>query len=669
VEAVMTAYYTQNRSLIRKRHNKTSYYYPTNDGEDLGKLKPNADIGIFLNPPPCVDSQVPTVIAPEPAVSTSTHSSTKIDQDAPSTRTSQTHPKTPSSVIPLGVKEANHDIKVAHMDNNPFVEFLILETSFEESSTQVVIPNHVHSINQPPEHINKWAKDHPINNVIGDPSRSVSTQQQLQDKSIFCYFDAFLSFVELKSYKDALTESCWIKAMQEELNEFKGLQVWELLPRPDSRGYRQEEGIDLEESFAPVAQLEAIRIFIAFATHINMVVYQMDVKIAFLNGILCEELYVSQPNGFVDPENPNHVYKLKKSLYGLKQAPRAWQNLPKSTYMRLRESFDTIQGTINMGLWYLKDSCIALTASVDADHAGCQDTKKAFTISVDVPEIFMQQFWYSIKKVKGMDSYEFLLANKKCMVSADVFRTIFDISPRVEGVNFTEETVNVSEESEPKHKSTKRKTSSKRRVKKKVTLSTDDNIISDNPDIGLELGKSISQTKVKEAEAARQVHATHARIVTESVPETTKRIKSGKATSDPPKKLKGAPSLTLEEQEAANIMQALKNNKKTSKRQLGTRGSSERTRTKPGVPDESTVVSVTSSEGTSTKLGVPDEEKEITEENVILKWGSEQESEHSKEDKLDNKEKDEKVGDANDEDDETESEEDDIYKYMLVQIL
>nr|GEZ10054.1 retrovirus-related Pol polyprotein from transposon TNT 1-94 [Tanacetum cinerariifolium] len=89
-------------------------------------------------------------------------------------------------------------------------------------------------------------------------------------------------------------------------------------------GYRQEEGIDFEESFAPVARLEAIRIFLANAAHKNMVVYQMDVKTTFLNGNLREEVYVSHPDGFVDQDNPNHVHKLKKALYGLKQAPRVW---------------------------------------------------------------------------------------------------------------------------------------------------------------------------------------------------------------------------------------------------------------------------------------------------------------------------------------------------------
>nr|GEY59537.1 retrovirus-related Pol polyprotein from transposon TNT 1-94 [Tanacetum cinerariifolium] len=124
--------------------------------------------------------------------------------------------------------------------------------------------------------------------------------------------------------KEALTQSCWIEAMQEELNEFERL---ENKARLVARGYRQEEWIDFEESFAPVSRLEAIRIFLAYATHKNMVVYQMDVKTTFLNGNLREDVYVSQPDGFVDPDNPNHVYKLKKALYGLKQAPRAWYDM------------------------------------------------------------------------------------------------------------------------------------------------------------------------------------------------------------------------------------------------------------------------------------------------------------------------------------------------------
>ncbi|GJU96365.1 retrovirus-related pol polyprotein from transposon TNT 1-94, partial [Tanacetum coccineum] len=179
----------------------------------------------YFKPPSCVDPQVPVVIAPELAVSTGTPSSITINQDGPSTSTSQTTQETPSPVIPLGVEEADHDIEVAHMDNNPHVDFPMLEPSYEESSSRVVIRNNVYSVNQPPKYINKWTKDHLIDNVIDDPSRPVSTRHQLQNEALLCYFDAFLSSVEPKSYKEALIESCWIKAMQEELNKFEYLKV------------------------------------------------------------------------------------------------------------------------------------------------------------------------------------------------------------------------------------------------------------------------------------------------------------------------------------------------------------------------------------------------------------------------------------------------------------
>ncbi|GKA71671.1 retrovirus-related pol polyprotein from transposon TNT 1-94 [Tanacetum coccineum] len=374
-EAVATACYTQNRSIqnrsiVRLRHDKTPYEllhdklpdlsffhvfgalcYPTNDSENLGKLQPKAGIGIFigyaptkkvfriynrrtrciietihvdfdeltamasehsslkpalhemtpdllfqplfdelLTPPPSVNHPTPEVIAlidevvsPVPVVSTGSPSSTTVDQDAPSPCNSQTTPKTQSLILPNDVEEDNHDLDVVHMNNDSF-------------------------------------------------------------------------FVEPKNYKDALTQTCWIKAMQEELHEFKPLEVWELVPRPDkvmiitlkwiykvklnemggilknnarlvACGYRQEEGIDFEESFAPVAKLDAIRIFLAYAAHMNMIVYQMNVKAALLNSILREEVYVSQLDGFVDQDNPNHLYKLKKAPYGLKQAPRTWYDL------------------------------------------------------------------------------------------------------------------------------------------------------------------------------------------------------------------------------------------------------------------------------------------------------------------------------------------------------
>ncbi|GJR29500.1 retrovirus-related pol polyprotein from transposon TNT 1-94 [Tanacetum coccineum] len=118
-----------------------------------------------------------------------------------------------------------------------------------------------------------------------------------------------------------MADSAWIEAMQDELHQFDRLQVWELVRNLFGKN---EEGIDFEESFAPVARLEAVRIFVAYAAHKSFPIYQMDVKTAFLNDPLKEEVYVAQPDGFNDPDHPDKVYRLRKALYGLKQAPRAW---------------------------------------------------------------------------------------------------------------------------------------------------------------------------------------------------------------------------------------------------------------------------------------------------------------------------------------------------------
>nr|GFA99803.1 hypothetical protein [Tanacetum cinerariifolium] len=179
----------------------------------------------------------------------------------------------------VGVENDNLDIEVAHMGNDPLPSVPITEVSSGQSSSTASPQSNVQPNHPMTHHNNKWTKDHPLNYIIGPLSRP-----------------------------EALTQACWIEAMQEELHEFERLEVWELVPRPDKVmvGYRQEKGIDFEESFAPVARLEAIWIFLAYAAQKNMVVYQMDVKTAFLNGNLREEVYVSQPDGFVDSDNPNH---------------------------------------------------------------------------------------------------------------------------------------------------------------------------------------------------------------------------------------------------------------------------------------------------------------------------------------------------------------------------
>ncbi|GJQ89192.1 retrovirus-related pol polyprotein from transposon TNT 1-94 [Tanacetum coccineum] len=184
------------------------------------------------------------------------------------------------------------------------------------------------------------------------------------------------SFTSSQNVKEAMTDPAWIESMQEELLQFKRLDVWVLVPLPDNikpltlkwlfknkhdeentvirnksrlvvRGYRQEEGIDFEESFAPVARMEAIRIFLAYAAHKSFTVFQMDVKTAFLHGTLKEDVYVCQPEGFIDADHPSHVFKLKKALYGLKQAPRAWYD-ELSTFLLQNHFF---KGTIDPTLF------------------------------------------------------------------------------------------------------------------------------------------------------------------------------------------------------------------------------------------------------------------------------------------------------------------------------
>nr|GEV71168.1 ribonuclease H-like domain-containing protein [Tanacetum cinerariifolium] len=212
-----------------------------------------------------------------------------------------------------------------------------------------------------------------------------------------------------------MADSAWIESMQEELYQFDRLDVWELVDRLlctnvinlkwlwknkrdeentviqnksrlVAKGYAQKEGVDFEESFAPVARLEAVRLFIAYAAHKSFTIYQMDVKTAFLYGPLKEEVYVNQPGGFVDPYHSDKVYRLKKALYGLKQAPRAWGDIllvqiyaqPTEKHLTaVKRIFRYLKDTIHMGLWYPKDTGFKLTAFSDSDHAGCLDLRKS----------------------------------------------------------------------------------------------------------------------------------------------------------------------------------------------------------------------------------------------------------------------------------------------------
>nr|GEV43407.1 retrovirus-related Pol polyprotein from transposon TNT 1-94 [Tanacetum cinerariifolium] len=472
-EAVATACYTKNRSIIRLHHGKTPYLQPKNDiGIFIGYAPTKKALWIYnrrtrriietihldfdeltemaseqsssglvlyeMTPITISSGLVPKPTSSTPFLPPSRNEWDLLFQllfDELLALTPSVDPPVPKviasidEVIPPEHAEStsNHDIEVAHMGNDLLFGIPIPKVASDQSSSTVSSHTIVHPDHQIPQHNRKWTKDHPLDNIIGQLSRPVSIRLQLHKQALFCYYDVFLTSMEPKTYKDALNQSCWIEAMQEELNEFERLEVWELISRTDkamiitlkwiykvkldelggvlrnkarlvARGYRQEEGINFEEYFAPVARLEAIRIFLAYAAHKNMVVYQMDVKTMFLNGNLWEEVYVSQPDGFVDLDNPNHVYKLKNALYGLKQAPRAWTiDFLKSQRHLFNQSKYALESLKKYGF----ESCDPVDtpmvdkskldedkegkavdlsdyhAFADADHAGCQDTRRS----------------------------------------------------------------------------------------------------------------------------------------------------------------------------------------------------------------------------------------------------------------------------------------------------
>ncbi|GJS09664.1 retrovirus-related pol polyprotein from transposon TNT 1-94 [Tanacetum coccineum] len=425
-EAVATTCFTQNRSIINTRHNKTPYEllrgrkpnveyfhvfgslcYPTNDRDDLGKMKPKADIGVFIGYSETsrgfriynrrtkrimetihVKFDELTAIASEhdclePELQRFNNqnssddlmntpskedldnlfgpmfedyfeqksSDTTINSAAQPTHDQEDSPSTSSIIVdtheappvvttsdeqtsPISLQESdefNQEDSADFDGNTQFVPYDSLNHEEIESSTTNLEPSNVQNFHQvqPSTHI--WTKDHPLDQVIGDPSKPVMTRQRLHTDSEVCMYALTVSTIEPKNIKEAMADHSWIESMQDELNQFERLQVWELVPRLEGKNVialkwlwkNKCDADNIVESFAPVAHLEAVRMFIAFAAHMYITIFQMDVKMAFLNGPLKEEVYVSQPEGFIDSEFPNHVYRLKKALYGPKQAPRA----------------------------------------------------------------------------------------------------------------------------------------------------------------------------------------------------------------------------------------------------------------------------------------------------------------------------------------------------------
>ncbi|KAJ9553587.1 hypothetical protein OSB04_017632, partial [Centaurea solstitialis] len=462
-EAVSTACFTQNRTIINKRFKKTPYHiinqrvpnvkffhvfgcrcYILNNRDNLGKFDKKADEGYFLgysltsktfrvyNKRTKMVMETVYVTFDETVSMTSEHRSSELgihSQTSTTTSDSITDPN--SSELNLLFMDAFLDICEDNEDlilsRNPRVDIhdvpdpssvndsgpsenicftsnsdqAIPVPSVEQSELtpddQSEIPaiidendsqNNLDDLAILPAQL-KWTRAHPLYNVIGDVNDGVKTRSASAN---YCLYKSFLSVIEPKNVSQALEDSDWLLAMQEELLQFKRNKVYRLVPRPQdksiiktkwifrnkkdesglivrnkarlvAKGYSQQEGIDYDETFAPVARIEAIRIFLAYAAHKNIKVFQMDVKSAFLNGVLHEEVYIEQPEGFVDPDFPDHVCILDKALYGLKQAPRAWYKT--LTNHLLSKGFK--RGTIDTTLFLKKEGDDLLLVQIYVD--------------------------------------------------------------------------------------------------------------------------------------------------------------------------------------------------------------------------------------------------------------------------------------------------------------
>ncbi|GJV82471.1 putative ribonuclease H-like domain-containing protein [Tanacetum coccineum] len=302
--------------------------------------------------------------------------------------------------------------------NMPNLEEIIYSDDDEDVSTEADMNNLDTFIPVSPIPTTRVHKDHPVKQIIRDLNSAPQTrrmtknlnehglfssvQQRTNHKDFQNYlFACFLSQEEPKKVVQAIKDPSWIEAMQEELLQFKLQEVWTLVELPNGKraigtkwvfrnkkdergiviknkarlvaqGYTQEEGIDYDEVFAPVARIKAIRLFLAYASFKDFMVYQMDVKSAFLYGKIKEEVYVCQPPGFEDPDFPDRVYKVEKALYGLHQAPRAWYETL-STYL-LDNGFQ--RGKIDKTLFIKRDKSDILLVQVYVDDIIFGSTRK-----------------------------------------------------------------------------------------------------------------------------------------------------------------------------------------------------------------------------------------------------------------------------------------------------
>nr|GEX31179.1 hypothetical protein [Tanacetum cinerariifolium] len=346
----------QNRTLVKAARTMLSAAKVPLDGENLDKMKEKGDACIFvrmalehdsLSPgPQCQEivTQADGIVTTsneldwlfslmfDELLNGSSHavskSSAVTTADAPNQRQQQhTTPLNTQTTLDPTCQVPTHAPTVTGETSSRHVDSSNMHTFYQHHSSE-----------------HRWTKDHPLEQVIGNPSQSIRTRRQLESDGEMCMFALTVSRTELKNIKEAMADSAWIESMQEELHQFDRLD-----------GYAQREGIDFKESFAPVAWLEAVRLFIAYAVHKSFTVYQMDVKTAFLYGPLEEEVYVNQPDGFVDPYHPDKVYRIQ-----IHQSPRGiFINQAKYAQEILIKHDMT--------------SC----DSVDSNHAGCLDSCKS----------------------------------------------------------------------------------------------------------------------------------------------------------------------------------------------------------------------------------------------------------------------------------------------------
>nr|GEU33278.1 hypothetical protein [Tanacetum cinerariifolium] len=414
--------------------------------------------GLVPNYPPStpVDPPAPEVIAPiaevvalEHVVSIGSPSSTIVDQDAPFPSNSQTTLETQSLVISNNVAEENHNLDVAHMNNDPFFGIPILKNDSESSSSDV-IPTVVNTAAPNSEHVTKWTKDHPLNTIIGELERPVSTRLQLHEQALFCYYDAFVTSVKPKNYKDALTQACWIEAMQEELNEFERHESKYALESLKKYGMKSSDPVDTlvveksklnEDIQGKVVDPTHYRIMIG--TLIYLTASRPDLT---FDVCMCAR-YQAKP--------------IEKHLHVVKRI------------------FKYLRGIVNRVLWYPKDSSIALTAYADTDHVGCQDTRQStseialanrlkigkcnhrlsfdlkskeptiqvvldalkltpfynvFQITANVPEIYMQEFWATVSLYHNLLCFK--MNGKSHTINVKNFKDMLQICPRLLGQRF-----------------------------------------------------------------------------------------------------------------------------------------------------------------------------------------------------------------------------------------